>query len=496
MAFPTPLALSPQTPAPDPPGPSPASVAEIIAPEIPSRHLPPVTYRPMPEPPPFRQVVGPGVILVAGAIGSGEFIFWPYLATKEGLSLLWAAVVGILLQFFLNTEVQRYTLATGETAITGFARLWRPWGLLFATLPMLGFIFPGIALSAATTLTFGLGGNAVLVCVIGLLLAGVAFSISPVVYQTLERFQTVVVAVMLAFLAVATFTATDLAAWGEAAKGLVSVGTLPTVIAPAVFFSALVYAGSGGLGNLTVSNWVRDKNWGMGAYIPRLVSPITGVEVAAPALGHFFPLDDENLRRFRRWWRLGNLEQLLTFVLLGTISIVAMSVIAYSALRGVPTGGGIEFIRAEGEQLGLRVGRWFATVFFLVGGLKLFSTVVGNLDIAARVVADSFKVDWLRESPFWSESKLYLVTIWLQILFGITILVAGLEAPLLLLSLSGLVGGLVLFASAVLLIQLNRRLPPAIRLGGFRLVMMVLAALFYGAFAAQVAWTTLFSWLQ
>ena len=450
----------------------------------------------MPEPPRFRQVIGPGVILVAGAIGSGEFIFWPYLAAREGLGLLWEAAVGILLQFFLNTEVQRYTLATGETAITGFARLWRPWGLLFATLPMLGFIFPGIALSAATTLTFGLGGKAVVICVVGLLLAGIAFSISPVVYQMMEKFQTAVVAGMVVFLAVATFAATDLAAWGEAAKGLVSFGTLPKVIAPAVFFSALVYAGSGGLGNLAVANWVRDKNWGMGRYIPKLVSPITGEEVAAPALGHFFPQDEENLRRFRRWWILGNQEQLVTFVLLGMLSILTMSVLAYCMLRGTNPGEGLDFIRAEGNQLGLTVGRWFATAFFVVGGIKLFSTVVGNLDIAARVVADCLKVDRLRDSHFWSESKLYLATVWVQILIGIGILVAGWEAPLVLMSVSGIVGGLVLFVSAVLLIQLNRGLPPAIRLGGFRLVMMGLAALFYGAFAVHVGYATLSLWLK
>jgi hypothetical protein len=27
-------------------------------------------------------------------------------------------------------EIERYTLATGETAVTGFNRLWRHWGLL------------------------------------------------------------------------------------------------------------------------------------------------------------------------------------------------------------------------------------------------------------------------------------------------------------------------------------------------------------------------------
>jgi hypothetical protein len=218
--------------------------------------------------------------------------------------------------------------------------------------------------------------------------------------------------------------------------------------------------------------------------------------VAAPALGHFFPQDEENLRRFRQWWRLGNQEQLVTFVLLGILSIVAMSVIAYSALRGIRTGEGLDFIRAEGDQLGLKVGRWFAIAFFVVGGIKLFSTVIGNLDIAARVVADALKVDRLRGNEFWSESKLYLATIWAQILIGILILVAGLEAPLLLMSMSGLVGGLVLFVSAALLIQLNRGLPAAIRLRGFRLVMMALALVFYGAFAAHVAWSLFSQWLK
>jgi hypothetical protein len=34
-----------------------------------------------------------------------------------------AAIVAIAIQFFINMEVERYTLATGETAIIGFTRL-------------------------------------------------------------------------------------------------------------------------------------------------------------------------------------------------------------------------------------------------------------------------------------------------------------------------------------------------------------------------------------
>jgi hypothetical protein len=28
-------------------------------------------------------------------------------------------------------EVERYTLATGETAVTGFSRMWKWWGWIF-----------------------------------------------------------------------------------------------------------------------------------------------------------------------------------------------------------------------------------------------------------------------------------------------------------------------------------------------------------------------------
>jgi hypothetical protein len=35
------------------------------------------------------------------------------------------------MQYFINMEVERYTLATGETAVTGFSRMWKWWGIIF-----------------------------------------------------------------------------------------------------------------------------------------------------------------------------------------------------------------------------------------------------------------------------------------------------------------------------------------------------------------------------
>ena len=95
--------------------------------ELPSKHLPAVETRDLPEPLPLKKVAGASVILLATAIGSGEFVLWPYITSQVGLVFIWAAVVGFLIQFFINMEVERYTLATGETAVTGFARFWKPW---------------------------------------------------------------------------------------------------------------------------------------------------------------------------------------------------------------------------------------------------------------------------------------------------------------------------------------------------------------------------------
>ena len=111
--------------------PRPRAGEPLYAPEVRSDHLPPMEYQDMPEPLPLRKVLGPSVILAGVGVGSGEYILWPYISANAGIGFLYLAVVGVTIQYFLNMEIERYTLATGETAIAGFARSWKPWGILF-----------------------------------------------------------------------------------------------------------------------------------------------------------------------------------------------------------------------------------------------------------------------------------------------------------------------------------------------------------------------------
>jgi hypothetical protein len=118
--------------------------------------------------------------VIAAGIGlaSGEFILWPYITSQVGLVFLWAAVLGVVTQFFINMEIERYTLATGETALTGFSRYWRHWGLVFALMTFLANAWPGWVTSSATMVTFIFdGGSAKLLAVLGLAAIAIALTL-------------------------------------------------------------------------------------------------------------------------------------------------------------------------------------------------------------------------------------------------------------------------------------------------------------------------------
>ena len=54
--------------------------------EIPDKYVPAVEYADLPEPLPMKKVLGPSVLLLAGAIGSGEYVLWPSIASQVGRS--------------------------------------------------------------------------------------------------------------------------------------------------------------------------------------------------------------------------------------------------------------------------------------------------------------------------------------------------------------------------------------------------------------------------
>jgi hypothetical protein len=443
----------------------------------------------MPEPPRnYWRLVGPGIVAGGVGLSSGEFVLWPFIASQVGLVLLWGAFVGVVTQFFLNMEVERYTLATGETAVTGFTRFWRHWGIVFALLGYFANLWPGWAISSATLASYLFGGNPTIIAVVTLLVIGVGLTFAPVVYVALERLIFVKVAAVLILAALGVAFGVERESWRALPAGF--VGTIPGGLSVALVFGAIAFAGSGGAQNLCQSNWIRDKGFGMGQYVPRLVSAITGTPEAAhvTATSYTFEPTAANMARWTRWWRFANVEQLFSFVLVTVITIGVTSLLAHSTLFGKPDlPNNVSFLKIEAQQLQRAVGPWFGVLFLAVGSFSLFGSAMGIIDYTSRLAADVLKTTY---TPRASEHRIYFWLVWGMVGLGCAVLLAGVSQPLTLLVISASTGGTIMFLYSFMLIALNRRmLPPAIRIGPFRTATLVWSTALFGSLAALTIYT-------
>jgi hypothetical protein len=182
---------------------------------------------------------------------------------------------------------------------------------------------------------------------------------------------------------------------------------------------------------------------------------------------------------WRGWWKFANLEQVFTFVLITFLTILFTSLLAYSTVFGREgLASDISFIQTEGEVLGERVGSWFTYFFWIIGSFSLFAAALGIVDYTSRLAADVLKTSYLQKT---NESKLYAGLVWGLIAVGVLVLLLGFDQPLVLLVVAAVVGGFMMFIYSALLILINRKtLPVAIRIRGFRLVMLVWAILLFG----------------
>src|SRR5688500_16853082 len=106
-----------------------------------------------------------------------------------------------------------------------------------------------------------------------LVTVGLILTRAHAVSVALEKAQMLKVAAVVTFFVIAAYFAIGASAWSD----LPQVVTKPQLsieeLGFALLLGALAFAGAGGGQNLVQSNWIRDKGFGMGTYVPRLVSP-------------------------------------------------------------------------------------------------------------------------------------------------------------------------------------------------------------------------------
>jgi hypothetical protein len=271
-----------------------------------------------------------------------------------------------------------------------------------------------------------------------------------------------------------------------------------------MLLGALAFAGAGGTMNLCQSNYIRDKGYAMGAHLGRITSPLTGNQEPITEVGYHFPHTAENLSRWRAWFRGAAWEHFFSFFLTCIGCLVLLTLISYictfdAAGNRTPGSEGLKdmaFIWAEAGHLATHIGPLAKWAFLLMGVAILFTTEFGVLDAASRISTDIVKVTWLRDNPRWPEGRLYFTFLWAEILLACGLLLLNrwkidLNA-LTLFQLTSAMNGSVMFLYAAILFYVNRwRLPAGIRIAPWRMAILGLTVVFFGAFTLWAAYDVL-----
>ena len=450
-------------------------------------------------------MVGPGVIVLGLSIGSGEFLLGPTVFVRYGFSLLWVTTVAVFLQTVLNTELMRYTIATGEPIFTGFMRT-RPsstfWAWAYALLYFFQAGWPAWAANAAGAVYFlarkrvatPADANAVYLIGVGTFLACVAILlVGRRIERTLEVLNWIMVSCILGgFLLLALWFA-PLHTWASGFAGLFAYDTgsgsfnfLPAGTDFVLLAALVAYSGAGGCANLSLSNWARDKGYGMGEHAGYIPAVVGGKKVNLAHSGFLFRRDAAAMERWRGWWRIVRADQWGVFFIgaMMGMGLPALLYVTFIARGNDIRGLGIAAQLAS--NAGAKAGPLIAGLIAILGAWLLFKTQLDSMEGLVRSVTDIL----------WSGSKrirawrggdvrrVYYSVLGVVVLWGMIAL--RVAQPIMLLQIGANIAGVVLIISSLHVLYVNTvLLPVEIRPPLWRRACLVAMALFYGFFSTM-----------
>jgi hypothetical protein len=273
----------------------------------------------------------------------------------------------------------------------------------------------------------------------------------------------------------------------------VKSGSFQFVPAGADFFllgAFAAYAGGGGVANLTLSNWARDKGYGMSSSVGFIPAAVGGKKVALAHSGATFEANAESLARWRGWWRIIRVDQWGVFF---TGAILGMALPALLYVTFVPAGTdirGLGIAAALAQAVATQKGAIFGGVIAILGVWILFKAQLDILEGMTRAVTD---ILWTGSARIraWRGGDVRVVYYSVLVVISLWgILALRLTQPIILLALSANMAGIVFIISSLHLLYINTRLlPVALRPPLWRRLALVALAVFYGFFLTLWLWS-------
>jgi hypothetical protein len=467
----------------------------------------------LPEPPKPRGlswigVCGPGIIVLGVSIGSGEFLLGPATFVKHGFSLLWVTLAAVFFQTIFNTELMRYTLATGEPVVTGFMRT-RPgktfWAWFYAFLYFLQIGWPAWAATAAGAIFFlavgrlahmpaesmtiyAIGVATLLSCVFVLL-------IGKRIARTLEILNWVLVTCIIGGFAALAVVYAAPATWAAAIVGFAgydlprgSFNFMPENVDILLLGALVGYSGGGGVLNLTLSNWARDKGYGMGSRVGHIAGAVGGEKTHLAHTGFIFETSAPNLARWRGWWRIVRVDQWGIFFVGALLGMMLPSLLYVTFIEGGTNIMGPSISAVLANNMSLAAAPWLGLVIAALGVWILFKTQLDVIEGMTRSITDILWTGSVRVRD-WRGGDVRVVYYTVLGVIAIWGIVASMfVAPDLLLKIGANIAGIVFIVASLHVLYVNTRLlPVALRPPAWRRAALVAMAGFYGFFVILVA---------
>ncbi|HYH29941.1 MAG TPA: Nramp family divalent metal transporter [Pseudonocardia sp.] len=393
--------------------------------------------------------LGPGLVLSAAIVGAGELVATTTLGAEVGFVILWLVIFSTLVKVAVQIELARWTISTGQPALTGYNKVPPAAGrlgwinvmwvvLALSKVLQTGGIVGSVAVAFSILIPFGgdpLGFTSVLVWTL-VVVAGTVGALYSNRYALIER----------------------------VAVGLVVIFSLVTVlIAIGLPFTPFAYGADDVLGGLTFSI----PAGALGAAVAMF--GLTGVSVDEISSYPYWCIEKGYARwvgpndgsadwerRARGWIRVMYKDALLSWIVY-TVTTMAFFIMGAAVLHPqgiVPAGN--EMITTLSRLYTDTLGDW-ASVLFLVGAIAVLgSTLWAATPAWSRMYANLLSCvgvfDW--NDPAARTRWVRVFTVALPVVWGIVYLFV--QSPVIMILIGGVMSGVFLLAAVVAVWYLRR----------------------------------------
>lgn len=326
--------------------------------------------------------LGPGFVLSASIVGSGELIATTIFGAKVGFTFLWIILFSCLVKVAIQVEFGRFTIYSGKTSMQALNALpgprfgkagWAVWSW-FITHSLknlqVGGIIGGVALALSALYNFGDYSNVIWTIIAATLTILV---VSRGIYGPIEKWSIIMIGLFTIFTVVSLVSLqwTPFAISGsEIASGLNF--ELPATALILVALGTFSITGVGGDEVLAYNYWLIEKGY----------ASFTGPEPDTRS--------PEWLARAKGWIRVMQLDAVLSMICytLVTALFYLLGAAILHSQKVVPEGN--ELITVLSTMYTQSLGPWAENAFLIGAVVVLFSTLLAALAAWTRLFSDAF----------------------------------------------------------------------------------------------------------